>query len=311
MAQRITNGMMISSFNRNLQMNTKRMSNYQQQLATNRKLVRLSDDPVSVVKLVDAKGKLNDIEQYQKNLQDANAWLTHTESALNEMNTIIKRSFELATYAANDVLADDDRQAIAEEIGQLRDQVETLANTSLGSKYVFGGYNVSLAPFVTDPETGDIEVNGQSMVYGNGDDEHIFYELNFALDFDVGISANQFMGVGEEKNIYHQMTMFYQTLMDPETCNNESIQPFIGTMQDLQKDVLTNLAEVGGRASRIELMENRFAQDNINYTQMKSDVEDLDQAETIMHFSMAEAVYRAALNVGGRVIQPTLVDFLR
>lgn len=311
MAQRITNGMMINSFNRNLQANTKRMSAYQQQLATNRKLVRLSDDPVSVVKLVDAKGKLSDIEQYQKNLQDAGTWLTHTESALNEMNTILKRSFELATYAANDVLDDNDRQAIAEEIGQLRDQIAALSNTALGSKYVFGGYNVSLAPFEPDPETGDIEVNGESMVYGDGDGEHIFYELNFGLDFDVAISANQFMGVGEDKNIYYQMTRFYQTLMDPETCNNDSIRPFIGVMEDLQKDVLTNLADVGGRQSRIELMENRFAQDNINYTQMKSDIEDLDQAEAIMQFSMAEAVYRAALSVGGRVIQPTLVDFLK
>jgi flagellar hook-associated protein 3 FlgL len=44
---------------------------------------------------------------------------------------------------------------------------------------------------------------------------------------------------------------------------------------------------------------------------MQSDVEDLDQGEAIMNFSMMEAVYRAALSVGGRVLPPSLMDFLR
>jgi len=71
------------------------------------------------------------------------------------------------------------------------------------------------------------------------------------------------------------------------------------------------MAEIGGRQNRLDMMNTRFEQDTINYTQMKSDVEDLDQAEAIMNYSMAEAVYRAALSVGGRILQPTLVDFLR
>ncbi len=310
MAQRITNSMMISSYNRNLNANQKRMSTLQDQLATNKKLVRLSDDPVSVVKVLNSKSKLNDIEQYQKNLRDANAWLTHTETALGEMNEVIKRTYELAVYASNDVLEPDDRQAIAEEVQQLRDQVITLANTTLGDKYIFGSYNVSSAPFMPDPETGDVLLNGTSMVFDDGDEEFIRYEINLGIDFDVAVPGNALLGVGEQNNIYFQINEFLNTIQNPESTLNE-IQPFIGSMQNLQKSVLATMAEVGGRTSRLEMMETRFAQDNINYTQMKSDVEDLDTAEAVMKFSMAEAVYRAALGVGGRILQPTLVDFLK
>jgi flagellar hook-associated protein 3 FlgL len=58
-------------------------------------------------------------------------------------------------------------------------------------------------------------------------------------------------------------------------------------------------------------LEIRYAQDEINYTQMMSDAEDVDFAEVIMNQKMAEAVYQAALSAGARVIQPTLMDFLR
>jgi len=75
--------------------------------------------------------------------------------------------------------------------------------------------------------------------------------------------------------------------------------------------VVAVMAELGGRQNRLDLIEDRYGQDVINYTQMISDVEDLDQAEAIMWYSMQEAVYRAALSVGSRVIQPTLMDFLR
>ena len=44
---------------------------------------------------------------------------------------------------------------------------------------------------------------------------------------------------------------------------------------------------------------------------MRSDAEDVDMADVIMYLKMAEAVYQAALSAGARVIQPSLMDFLR
>jgi len=85
----------------------------------------------------------------------------------------------------------------------------------------------------------------------------------------------------------------------------------IKSLQDSQNHLLTRTAEIGGRMRRLELLEARYSQDNLNYEQMRSDAEDADMAEVIMFLKMAETVYQASLSSGARVIQPTLMDFLR
>jgi len=101
--------------------------------------------------------------------------------------------------------------------------------------------------------------------------------------------------------------------------NDENVRPkgtdeltkLIGEIQGAQNHLLTRTAEIGGRQRRLELLEARYSQDNLNYEKMRSDAEDADMAEVIMFLKMSETVYQAALSAGARVIQPTLMDFLR
>ena len=315
--------MMIGNFNRNLQMNQAKMNRFQSQLATNRKMVRISDDPVNVIKSLNARSRLSSIEQYQRNLSDAQGWLSQSETAVSELNEVIKRVYELSVNLANEVKTPEDRQAAAFEIKELMEHIVTIGNTTLGDKHLFGGFNVTRAPFAVNSD-GDLTFNGISMtdtaspslkpppnVTLRDDlldlDQIIRYEIGFGVDLPISISGVSVMGL-DDNNIYAQMKRFHEMASSPVI---EDLQPFIGIFQDLQKNVISIMAEIGGRQNRLDMMKDRFDQDVINYTRMKSDVEDLDQAEAIMWYSMAEAVYRAALSVGGRILQPTLVDFLR
>ncbi len=329
MGQRVTNGMMINSFNRNLGLNSARMDRYQSQLATNRKIVRISDDPVGVIKSINARTKLNDIEQFDRNVSDARAWMTATETAVSEVNEILKRAYELSVQAATETLAPEDQKAISHEIKQLKDHLVQVGNTTLGDKFVFGGHNVSNQPFFVDEDKNIwLDGSGEEMLDMVNEDPDAFvvanqpanYEIGFSLYMDIGVGGATFMGLGEE-NLYNIFSQMENTLngLDPTDASskldnapgNPVLQPFMGRFQEAQRKMLATLADLGGRQNRLDLISDRYSQDTINYTQMKSDVEDLDQAEAIMHFSMQEAVYRAALSVGGKIIQPTLVDFLR
>ena len=91
----------------------------------------------------------------------------------------------------------------------------------------------------------------------------------------------------------------------------EYLEVSITQLQRAQNHVLAITADIGGRTKRIEILKSRYEQDNINYLQMLSDAEDMDIAEVIMNYKMAETVYRAALASGASIIQPTLMDFLR
>ena len=96
-----------------------------------------------------------------------------------------------------------------------------------------------------------------------------------------------------------------------EPLGTDELTKLIGLVQGAQNHVLTRVAEIGGRQRRLELLEARYEGDNLNYEKMRSDAEDADMAEVIMYLKMAETVYQAALSAGARIIQPTLMDFLR
>ena len=143
---RVTNSMMINQLMKNLNRNLKRMENHQYQLATGKRIVRPSQDPVGITRSLQARTELSKIEQYIKNVGDAKAWLTEAETALDEINSLIVRAYELTVDTANDSKTPEDRQAIAKEIDQLMKQLLEAANTTYAGRSVFGGYNTAENP---------------------------------------------------------------------------------------------------------------------------------------------------------------------
>ena len=84
------------------------------------------------------------------------------------------------------------------------------------------------------------------------------------------------------------------------------------TQLDVHLDrVLTVAGEIGGKTNRIEFVMNRVEENHITFTGLLSKVQDVDMAEAIMYFKNLENIYRASLSVGSKVIQVSLVDFIR
>lgn len=336
---RVTNSMLTSNFLNNLNNSMTRLGGLQGQLATNKKYTHISDDPVSVIYAQQARGKLRMLDIYQGNVSLATSWLTQAETSMTELNKIIQAAYEQAVDASTDVKGEDDRQIISKYVGQLRDHVLTVLNTTIGDKYVFGGHNTTgyvkdgelVPPFgyeevpidASDPSLGTKRVltyNGLD-ISDPANQAVVDKLMNEVISFDIGagirmeISLNGVLGSnyqlsdGTKTNIYNLMDEFTRAL---ETgAGVDEINDFIKPLQDAQSHVLDAIAGIGGRYSRLELMASRYEQDQINYTSMLSDAEDADQAELIMNYKMAEAVYNAALSVGAYIIQPTLMDFLK
>jgi flagellar hook-associated protein 3 FlgL len=93
--------------------------------------------------------------------------------------------------------------------------------------------------------------------------------------------------------------------------NHAGVRNDIGGIDTQMYNLLKVRADIGARQNRLELTSDRLSNDNINFTQLMADNEDVDTAETIMNLKNEENVYRASLSGGARIIQPTLVDFLR
>jgi flagellar hook-associated protein 3 FlgL len=69
--------------------------------------------------------------------------------------------------------------------------------------------------------------------------------------------------------------------------------------------------DLGARMYRAELTQERLELDKTVFETLKSQNEDANEAYAMMMLSLSETVYSASLAAGARVIQPTLLDFLR
>ncbi len=308
---RITNNMVTNSYLKNLNNNLTSVDKYQAQLSTGKRLTRLSDDPVGILSSMQIRVRLSRLEQFQKNVETAGDWLTQTESSLKELNNILQTAYERSIQAGNDPLEDSDRQAIAEELKQLRDQVLTIGNTKVTNKYIFGGYNTSSEPFSVDDTTGNILYNGLDVTVNTPQlqaeaEQNINFEIGYDMNMEVFTNGIQLLGSGDS-NIYNLINGLCNAL---ETGTTQDISGYIPKIQAAQEDVLSYTAEMGARTNRLKLIENRYAEDELNFTEIKSKVEDVDVAEAIMQYKMAEATYLYALQIGSNIIQPTLVEYL-
>lgn len=95
------------------------------------------------------------------------------------------------------------------------------------------------------------------------------------------------------------------------TADQTVLKKTITEIDDHLNKILAVRADIGARGSRLELINARINENSVTFTRLLSDSQDADMAEVIMNLKNAENVYKSALSVGGRIIQQTLVDFIR
>ena len=328
---RVTSSMLVSNFMNNLNTNLTRMSALQDQMASGKTFAHISDDPVALIYSQQAKYKLTILADYEANVESSRKWLTQAEAGTMELNQVLVFAYESCLDAATDVKTGGDRANIAPYVKQLRDQILQTLNSTLGDKYVYGGYNttgytengLSVPPFTVNG-AGNLCYNGVDLTDDDPATLALVEQLRSdALSFDVAIGTNLTSTVsgidvvfygkgenGENLNIYNLLDDMYNTLVSG-TSGADDLTPYISDLQMAQNHTLAITADIGGRTKRLDILSSRYTQDTLNYTQMLSDAEDADLAEVIMKYKMAESVYNASLSAGAYIIQPTLMDFLK
>jgi len=301
---RITNGMLINELKYNLNNNYTNMDKYQRQLATGRKINLPSDNPAGLVKSLRLRTNLVEGEQYLANINEGINFMETTDAALGNLNSIMQRIRELAVNAANGTNDDSARKAIADEIKELTDQITIVANTSYGSKYIFAGTNVTQQPCQEDSDPDTFKWTGNN--------EALQLEIGVGVKLTINLTDssmnNFFVGNGSDPGVID----FCRGLVsDIETGDLDAVNAALTTADKFIDNLLTARSTIGAKVNRLELQQSRLDSTQISYTSLLSQNEDADIAEVIMNLKMQESVYRASLAAGARIIQPSLVDFLR
>ncbi|NLG86586.1 MAG: flagellar hook-associated protein FlgL, partial [Firmicutes bacterium] len=240
-------------------------------------------------------------------------WLGSTEDALLHAGDIIQRASELAVTGANGSNPQDALNAIADEVDQLLEHMVQIANSSQAGQYLFGGTKtkaVADEPYKPFQLLRDTDGNLYVQYEGNNQDRST--EIGAGIEFVYNVTGDEAFGMGSDQKtslVFDSLIELSSNLRQGKTGDISS--DTIGKLNQALDHLVAQRAEVGAKVNRLEMTQSRLSSANINFTSLLSKTEDLDVAEAIIYLKTQETVYRAALATGARIMQPTLVDFLR
>ncbi len=290
---RITNRMMNENVLRNLHAGLRRLADLNQQLSTGKRISRPHQDPVVARKSMGFHSSLTQNEQYIRNLDQGISWLETTDTAISQVINVLHKAKQLAVGGANGTLNKDDMSAAAEEVDQLLQHALSLSNTQYEDKYIFAGTKTLTEAFKV--------VNGKIEYQGN--DGVIAYEIGKGVEITVNIQGDV---------LFDKVFAALENLRDHlRAGDSAAVNSDIGAIDDALNNVLAEQSKVGAAQNRFEFAKDQLDSQNLSITELMSKSEDVDIAEVLMHLSMQEAVYRTALGSAARIIQPSLIDFLR
>lgn len=296
---RITQTMLQDNMLRNLFRSQALMNKYMTQINTGKKITRPSEDPVIAMKGMNYRTQVAEVEQYRRNASEIWSWMDHSDDVLDKATKAIQRLEYLAVQAANDTYGEDERKSIAQEAQQLLEQIVELANTNVNGKYIFNG---------TDTDKKLVEFDDTEKKYivqhTDGSLRPVLIEVSKGIQFQVNVNPD---GVFDQQ-LFDNINDFIQHLNSSDQAGiNDSIQK----LNESMLKIVNGRAELGARMNRLELIEDRLSQQEIIAKDTMAKNEGVDFEEAVMNLLTQEVIHRAALSSGAKIIQPSLIDFLR
>lgn len=278
----------------------------QQQVATGKRLLSPSDDPVGAQRLLDLQKSLGLNQRYQQNADRAAQRLAMEEHALDGVVSALQRVRELAIQGNNDTQTVADRRAIAIELAARLEELVGLGNTrDANGEFLFSGNASHTQPFVQGA--------GGSIVY-NGDDG--------ARQLPVGPSYQ--VAVGDAGNdVFMRPSSVFQTVQDLVDAFNtpatdaasratlhDSVNQFLTDIDQSMEQIGMVRAKIGARLNAAESQKQANEDLALQLSEAISSIQDIDYAEAISRLNQQLTALQAAQQSFLRVQDLSLFRFL-
>lgn len=294
---RVTGSMQNIQLLRNIRNINTAMTKGQQELATGQRISKPSDDPVGVGYQMRYDTDLARSDEFMTNAQTGTEILKTMDSLLQQASDVLKRARTLALQASNGTYDAQQRSTISAEIKQLKEQMVTVGNSTYNGRYLFNGQKTDEAPYTSTGAAGEPT------------DPGLFYlNVSPAVKVPVSITGEIVFGQAGTDNTFKVLDDLAAALDNNDTTGISASLTKIDTAADR---LSVSWAEIGARMNRFELMENRISGEQVSLKEQRSNVADVDFATAITDLKTKENVLQAALSTGARVMQTSLLDFLR
>jgi flagellar hook-associated protein 3 FlgL len=279
----------------NLQRNIARGEKIQEQLSSGKQINRPSDSPTGTVSSLQLRAETRSNNQFVRNADDGLGWLGTLDDTLSSASTLVNRARDLAVQGLNQGAGDaQSNAALAAEMDQIRSSLVGYANTKYLDRPIFGGTTAGGTAY--DADGGYVGDGGQT-------------SRTVAAGTKVRVDATgpEAFGSGDT-----QLFTVLKDLSDSiRAGDTTAMQDNLKKLDSASNIMKTTHSDIGARYNRLTQMKQSAQDRLLTVTSQLSDIEDVDLPKTIMEMQLQQTSYQAALAASAKVIQPSLIDFLR
>jgi len=325
MITRMTTSMMAGTTLATIQRNFNRLADVNKQLSSGKRMSFASDDPASSVSSMRLRKELAATEQFKRNISDANSWLATSDAA---MQSVADRYTEARTLLINSIdgaLGDKSQGALAAQLRKIAESIMSQANSTYLGRTVFAGNSDKGLVFKTGQNA-----DGDTLFLAAEKDEITAKSVDRRIDADTTVQANidgnKLFGTGAIKwdgniletdnnpsvmNLLIEAAKILESPAGPAGENRQKIESIQKELGERFAKLQEAQSAVGARHKQVLEAQNSVVFDLQQVKGQISDVEDIDIQKVTIDMSLASMAYQASLSSTQRVVQPTLLDYLR
>jgi flagellar hook-associated protein 3 FlgL len=244
-------------------------------------------------------GEKAQIAQYTSNASAGQDRLNFTDTVLNNVQTAVQRVITLGQTALGKIGigTTTDPSVYTAEINSLRDQIVSEANSSFQGSYLFGGTVADKPPYAVQAD--------QSVIYqGNSNVTKVQVSGNSTLQ--VQIPGDQvFSG---SINIFDSINQLSAAITSGD---KSAIQTQLGNLQQYYDSVSVARTQVGSLINQAQSVQSDLQSYELARASDQSRVQDADLAHATTDFTQTQTTLQAAMQVGAKISQLSLLDYVQ
>jgi len=288
---RITDSMLAQRVINSINESKSRLGELQNILSTGKQVNKPSDDPLRISHILNLRRGIKDIKQYLENSEIATTWLDMATQILIQSGEVLNSAKVIALRESSATATSESRASSAEEIRNLKIQLQNLANTAYGGRYIFAGTKTLTQPFDKDGEY-------------QGDQGEIELQIGEKRIISINSPGDKVFQEGDN---------VFTVLSDLETALENDDLPEISNQVEKLDNCLAQIhrwqGDFAGRSRRVEISRNHLEDQMVQITKILSSTQDADMVKIVVELQAAGVAYQAALSAGRQILEFTLIRF--
>jgi len=270
-----------------------------QEMASGRSVNNLSDNPAAASALVNNDALTSENDQFLTNLSDLQGKFQAADSALNNAVQIMTTAISVGTEGANGTLSTSDRQAIAQQVQGLQQQMLALANTSYEGTYIFSGTNVTTQPFAQSGSSpSGVQYSGNSGV----------------TSVQIGDGQSMQTNVGGDQIFTNANGNVFQALNDLANAltSGNGIDAANTEVQQAFSQLTTQRVFYGNALDQVQNSQTYLNQEQVNLSTQQNALVGANMTQVVANESESQVAEQAALTATSQILNlPTLLSYIK